>query len=141
MGNFICVILYSVTRLTHSSNITKVWATVSSKTLKLFNEILLQDRPHWWFGCGRPYCPPVELLKGMTNKRYSRKIVPEFGRCPSASRSLSTLSRPLRMRICCGCGFNCPFSFSSSRFRILSRRHLRTGWSERWKDILTFEGL
>src|SRR6266480_1180829 len=103
----------------------KVWTTASSKALKLFNEIPFQDRPCWRLRCDRLYCPSVELLKSMTAEGHSGKVVPEFRRRPVVwpSRSLLTLSRRLRLRICCWYSFNCPLSFSSSRFYILSWRH------------------
>ncbi|KAF2195593.1 hypothetical protein K469DRAFT_546007, partial [Zopfia rhizophila CBS 207.26] len=115
----ISVILHSIDT-THSSDIAKVWTTVSSKALKLFNKIPIQDRLHWWFGCRRLNCSLIELLESTTTEWHPRKVVPEFRRCLEALlRSLSAFGRRISRRR----GLNCPLSFAILRFRFLSRRH------------------
>ena len=74
------VILHSI-NTTHSSDITKAWATVSSKALKLFDEVTFEEQSYWWFGCRWQNFPPVELSNSTTTEWYSGKMVPEFRGC------------------------------------------------------------
>jgi hypothetical protein len=115
------MILHSIDT-THSSDIAKVWTTVASKALELFDQISLQDGPLWRLWCNRPNCPPVELSKCATTERYSREIVPELGGCPAALRTFLAFDRRLKS-ISRRRDLRCPPSFSTLRPRFLSRRH------------------
>jgi hypothetical protein len=79
----ISVILYRV-QTTHSSNIAKIWTTTPGKAFELFGEMLVQDRPYWWFGCNRPVCSPIKLSKCATTEWHLGEIVPELWGSPAA---------------------------------------------------------
>jgi hypothetical protein len=107
---------------THSSDIAKVWSTVASKALELFDQISLRDGPRWRLWCNRLNCPPVKLSKCATTERHEREIVPELGRCPAALRTFLAFDRRLKS-ISRRRELKCPPSFSTLSFRFLSRRH------------------